>query len=87
MPHHPPSLPLAQYEEEIKYLRMQVEAAGGQVQPRMESSSSVIKLEPGSSQGGLTADILAQRGNSLLDLYASGQCSVPCPHPPPRARG
>lgn len=87
VPHHLPFLPLAQYEEEIKYLRMQVEAAGGQVQPRMESSSSVIKLEPGSSQGGLTADILAQRGNSLLDLYASGQCSVPCPHPPPRARG
>ena len=87
VPHHLPFLPLAQYEEEIKYLRMQVEAAGGQVQPRMESSSSVIKLEPGSSQGALTADILAQRGNSLLDLYASGQCSVPCPHPPPRARG
>jgi hypothetical protein len=74
VPHHPPFLPLAQYEEEIKYLRMQVEAAGGQVQPRIESSSSVIKLEPGSSQGALTADILAQRGNSLLDLYASGQC-------------
>ena len=65
--------PLAQYEDEIKYLRMQVEAAGGQVQPRMESSSSAVKLEP-SGGGALTADILAQRGNaSLLDLYASGQ--------------
>lgn len=60
-----------QYEEEIKYLRMQIEAAGGQVQPRKESGS-VLKIEAGAG-GALAADFLGQRGNpSLLDLYAGG---------------
>ena len=50
---------------------MQIEAAGGQVQPRKESGS-VLKIEAGAG-GALAADFLGQRGNpSLLDLYAGG---------------
>lgn len=60
-----------QYEEEIRYLRMAIEAAGGQVQPRKESSS-VLKIEAGAGSA-LAADLLGHRGNtSLLDLYAGG---------------
>jgi hypothetical protein len=59
-----------QYEEEIKYLKVQIEAAGGQLPARKESSTVPVKTEAPSG-GGLSADVLAgARGNALLDLYA-----------------
>lgn len=63
-----------QYEEEIKYLKVQIEAAGGQLPARMDSSSIPIKTEAPSG-GGLSADVLAgARGNVARSLCST--CSA-----------
>ena len=65
-----------QYEEEIKYLKVQIEAAGGQLPARMDSSSIPIKTEAPSG-GGLSADVLAgARGNERVARSLCSTCSA-----------
>ena len=71
---------LWQYEEEITYLRAQIEAAGGKVQPRDPAASSVpakLAEPPGGGISALANGLLAaSSGTSLLDLYAGGAVAL-----------